>query len=31
MADWVPDPDRRRMLFVENPSGLYGFSTPPEI
>lgn len=27
MADWVPDAERRRLLFVENPAGLYGF--PP--
>ncbi len=25
MADWVPDPARRRLLFVDNPAGLYGF------
>ncbi|MBE7248195.1 MAG: amidohydrolase family protein, partial [Actinomycetospora chiangmaiensis] len=25
MADWVPDEGRRRMLFVENPTRLYGF------
>jgi predicted TIM-barrel fold metal-dependent hydrolase len=25
MADWVPDEERRRMLFVENPARLYGF------
>ncbi|MFD0938308.1 amidohydrolase family protein [Methylobacterium trifolii] len=25
MAEWVPDEDRRRMLFVENPRTLYGF------
>jgi 2-pyrone-4,6-dicarboxylate lactonase len=27
MADWVPDPERRRKLFVDNPHRLYGF--PP--
>lgn len=26
MADWVPDPDRRRLLFADNPAGLYGFA-----
>ncbi|MDP4024741.1 amidohydrolase family protein [Methylobacterium sp. NEAU 140] len=25
MADWVPDAERRRMLFVDNPHRLYGF------
>ncbi|MFC6791214.1 amidohydrolase family protein [Methylobacterium komagatae] len=25
MADWVPDEERRRMLFVDNPKRLYGF------
>ena len=25
MADWVPDPARRRKLFVENAHSLYGF------
>jgi len=25
IADWVPDPDRRQQLFVDNPSQLYGF------
>lgn len=25
MADWVPDEERRRMLFVDNPRRLYGF------
>lgn len=25
LADWVPDEDRRRKLFVDNPKGLYGF------
>lgn len=25
MADWVPDAERRRMLFVDNPRRLYGF------
>lgn len=25
MADWIPDPERRRLLFVANPAGLYGF------
>lgn len=27
VADWVPDEGRRRLLFVDNPQGLYGF--PP--
>lgn len=25
MAEWVPDEERRRLLFVENPKRLYGF------
>jgi predicted TIM-barrel fold metal-dependent hydrolase len=25
MAEWVPDEDRRRRLFVDNPRRLYGF------
>lgn len=25
MADWVPDEERRRLLFVDNPGRLYGF------
>lgn len=25
VADWVPDEERRRMLFVDNPKRLYGF------
>jgi 2-pyrone-4,6-dicarboxylate lactonase len=25
MAEWVPDADRRRMVFVDNPRRLYGF------
>lgn len=25
MADWVPDEERRRKLFVDNPRRLYGF------
>ena len=25
LADWVPDEDRRRKLFVDNPHRLYGF------
>ncbi len=25
MADWVPDAERRRRLFVDNPHRLYGF------
>ncbi|WP_447415211.1 amidohydrolase family protein, partial [Clostridium perfringens] len=25
MADWVPDEGRRRLLFVDNPTCLYGF------
>ena len=25
MADWVPDAERRRLLFVDNPTRLYGF------
>ncbi|MCJ2136335.1 amidohydrolase family protein [Methylobacterium sp. J-026] len=25
MADWVPDDERRRMVFVDNPRRLYGF------
>ncbi|GJE37298.1 amidohydrolase family protein [Methylobacterium persicinum] len=25
LADWVPDEDRRRKLFVDNPKGLYEF------
>ncbi|MGC5779978.1 amidohydrolase family protein [Methylobacterium sp. NFXW15] len=25
MAEWVPDEERRRMLFVDNPKRLYGF------
>jgi len=25
MAEWVPDEHRRRMLFVDNPTRLYGF------
>ncbi|SFL23629.1 amidohydrolase family protein [Methylobacterium pseudosasicola] len=25
MAEWVPDADRRRQLFVDNPRRLYGF------
>ena len=25
MAEWVPDAERRRLLFVENPKRLYGF------
>lgn len=25
MADWVPDADRRRQVFVDNPRRLYGF------
>jgi predicted TIM-barrel fold metal-dependent hydrolase len=29
MADWVPDPERRRKLFVDNPQRLYGFSPEP--
>ncbi|WP_348271387.1 hypothetical protein [Methylobacterium sp. Leaf89] len=27
MADWVPDPERRRKYFVDDPHRLYGF--PP--
>lgn len=25
LADWVPDEERRRLLFVDNPRRLYGF------
>lgn len=25
MAEWMPDEERRRMLFVDNPKRLYGF------
>jgi predicted TIM-barrel fold metal-dependent hydrolase len=26
LADWVPEEQARRMLFVDNPRRLYGFS-----
>jgi predicted TIM-barrel fold metal-dependent hydrolase len=31
MADWVPDPERRRKLFVDNPHRLYGFGPDPAL